>query len=260
MTQTQIKALLAIALGIALALAVFLARGVFLGAGTSEAIVVSQRVLLADNSLDATAGQRAEALRVLERMVDRAADEQGVIAAAPFQGNALGTIDWPINHRFVPDASAPNSYYRRLSLAAQAERVKAQARTLLAARSDVQGTDIVGALLAASEFFASQPDGPRTLVLVSNMFAVSADDDVRLKRKRLTAAQIAAAVDRLEQQGKVPRLDRVCVLVVGAGILAGAEVATSVQLGLRDFWGAYFARTGARVRAWVPTLGSDGSC
>jgi hypothetical protein len=221
---------------------------------------LSQRVLLADNSLDSTAPERAEALRILGEMADLAATDQGVLAAAPFQASALATITWPINRRFTPDPSDPNSYYRRLDLAQQAKQIKTQAKTLFAHQSGVQGTDIIGGLIAASEFFASEPTGPQTLVINSNMWAYSPADGLMLKERQLTRAQIARLIDRLAQVGKIARLPGVCVYVVGAGLEPGRQIPTSVQLSMKSFWQAYFARSGATVRAWTPTLDVEPSC
>jgi hypothetical protein len=229
-------------------------------AGKGGSSGVSQRVMLADASLDSTKAERTEALRILGQMTDLAVADRGVIATAPFQWSALATISWPINHRFSPDPADLNSYYQRLDLARQAEQVKEQAKTLFAHRSTQPGTDILGGLLAASELFASQPAGPRTLVLSSNMWAYSPSDGLNLKKQALSRAQITRLIERLVQAGKVAQLSGVCVYVVGAGLDPGRQIPNSIQLSMRTFWQAYFARTGALVRAWTPTLDTEPSC
>lgn len=228
---------------------------------TSTAVTgVSQRVLLADNSLDTTAAARAEAVRVLGVMVDLAAAEQGVVAAAPFQASALATIDWPINHHFTPASSDPNSYYRKLDLNQQAATVKGQAKALFARQSGGQGTDIIGGLLAASELFASEPAGERVLVLASNMWAYSPADGLILKKQALNRRQITRLIERLAKAGKIARLQSVCVYVIGAGLDPHRRIPTAVQLSMRAFWHAYFTRAGAGIRGWTPTMDSDPSC
>jgi hypothetical protein len=221
---------------------------------------VSQRIELADNSLDTTPAARTEAVRVLGLIADLAASEQGVVAAAPFQASALATIDWPINHRFIASPSDPNSYYRKLDLAQQADTVKKQAKTLFVHQSGRQGTDIIGGLLAASEQFASQPSGSRVLVLVSNMWAYSPSDRLILKRQPLDSGQIARLINRLDRDGKIARLHQVCVYVVGAGLDPYRRIPTAVQLSMRAFWHAYLGKAGATVRGWTPTLDSEPSC
>jgi hypothetical protein len=221
---------------------------------------ISQRVELADVSLDSTPAERAEALRILGEMTDLAATDRGVVAAAPFQWSALATITWPINHRFSPDPSDLNSYYQRLDLARQAEQMKQQVKTLFAHRSSRPETDILGGLLAASELFASQPPGPRTLVLSSNMWAYSPSDGLNLKKQALSRAQIARLVAKLDRAGKIAHLSGVCVYVVGAGLDPGRKIPNSIQLSMRTFWQAYFARSGALLRSWTPTLDAEPSC
>lgn len=228
--------------------------------GKGGPIGVSQRVELADVSLDSTAAERAEALRILGEMTDLAAADRGFVAAAPFQWSALATIAWPINHRFSPDPSDLNSYYKRLDLARQAEQVKRQAKTLFARRSSRPGTDILGGLLAVSELFASQSPGPRTLVLSSNMWAYSPTDGLNLKKRALGRAEITRLVAKLAQTGKIAQLSGVCVYVVGAGLDPGRKIPNSIQLSMRTFWRAYFARSDAFVRSWTPTLDTEPSC
>jgi len=221
---------------------------------------VSQRVELPDASLDSTAAERAEALRIFGQMTALAAADRGFVAAAPFQWSALATIAWPINHRFSPDPSDLNSYYQRLDLARQAEQVRQQAKALFAHRSSRPGTDILGGLLAASELFASQPPGPRTLVLSSNMWAYSPSDGLNLKKRALSRAEITRLVAKLAQTGKIAQLSGVCVYVVGAGLDPGRKIPNSIQLSMRTFWRAYFARSGAFLRSWTPTLDTEPSC
>jgi hypothetical protein len=228
--------------------------------GRGGAAGVSQRLELVDVSLDSTAVERAEGLRIFDQMIDLAAADRGVVAAAPFQWSALATIDWPISHRFSPDPSDPNSYYQRLDLARQAEQLKAQAETLLTHRSSRPGTDLLGGLLAAGEYFASQPSGPRTLVLDSNMWAYSPSDGLNLKKRALSPAQVRRLIAGLVQAGKIAQLSGVCVYVVGAGLDPGRRISNSIQLSMRSFWQAYFARSGAILRTWTPTLDAEPSC
>jgi hypothetical protein len=254
MKQPRMMALLA------LAALVIASAGCTFATGKGSSAGVSQRLELVDISLDSTAAERSEALRILDGMIDLAAADRGVVAAAPFQWSALATITWPIDHQFEPDPSDPNSYYQRLDLARQAEQVKARAKTLLAHRSSQPGTDLLGGLLAASEYFASQPAGPRTLVLSSNMWAYSPSDGLILKKRALSPAEIRRLITGLARAGKIAQLRRVCVYVVGAGLDPGRQISNSIQLSMRAFWQAYFARSGAVLRAWAPTLDVEPSC
>jgi hypothetical protein len=255
--MTQLKMVASLLAIVALGTA---AAGYTLQSKKSASTGVSQRVELADASLDSTTSERAEALRVLDQMIDLAATDRGVVAAAPFQWSALATIEWPLSHRFAPDPSDLNSYYEKLDLGRQAAQLKQRARALFARRSNRPGTDLLGGLLAASEYFASQPSGPRTLVLSSNMWAYSPSDGLNLKKRALSRPEISRLISRLAQSGRIARLSDVCVYVVGAGLDPGRRVTNLIQLSMRSFWQAYFARSGAVVRAWAPSLDSEPSC
>jgi hypothetical protein len=221
---------------------------------------LSQRVLLADYSLDTTPAQRAEAIRIVEEMADLGSAERGMVAAAPFQSSALATIDWPILHTFVPKQSDPNSYYTRIDLQQQADSLKQRAKRLFGRQSDVQGTDLLGGLLAASELFAAEPAGPKTLVVNSNMWLFSRSDRLFLKQHPLTTGQIPRAIARLDRAGKIARLRGVCVYVVGGGLDPRRQIPNSTQVSLRSFWQAYFRQAGAHLVAWTPTPNVDPSC
>jgi hypothetical protein len=221
---------------------------------------LSQRVLLADFSLDTTAAQRREAEQIVGEMADLAAADHGLVAASPFQASALSTIDWPILHRFVPRASDPNSYYQHLDLQQQAAAVKRQLRQRFGHQSGISGTDILGGLIAASELFASEPAGARTLVLASNMWAYDKADGLELKYQRLDQAQISLLIGKLARAGKIARLKGVCVYVVGAGLDPERRIPNAIQISMRSFWAAYFARAGAKLRGWTPTLDAEPSC
>ncbi len=213
-------------------------------------------VVLADNSLDATAEARAESLRVVGIVARAAAGQRGTVAIAAFQRHALGSISWPISHTFEPSEAVPagNSYYAEQDLERQVRELLAQARSLFSNRQPTVGTDIVGSLIAAAERFAAAGAGRRVLVLSSNMLAVSPADGLRFKRQRLTPGFIAKTLRRLKREEKIPDLAGVCVHVVGAGLAPTAEIPTSQQLGLRRFWQGYFERAGASLAAWEPTL------
>ncbi len=220
------------------------------GAASSDSGSTPTWVVLADNSLDTTAAQRSDAIAIVRAAADQASHDKGVLAAAPFQGNAFA-LRWRIDHRFA--AHDLNSYYEKVDLMKQAEAVKQAASALFAHQDKRQGTDVIGGLLAASDKFRGEPDGPRTLVLVSNMWAQSPDDGLFLKKQALSGKQIRALVDRLARAGKVADLAGVCVYIVGAGTDAWGPHPTSAQLSMRKFWAAYLGRGRANPPPPAPT-------
>jgi hypothetical protein len=228
--------------------------------GAAAIAVPTAGVLLADYSLDTTAAQRAQAVQIVGVMADLAAPERGLIAAAPFQSSALATIDWPILHRFIPKPSDPNSYYVRVDLRQQAGQVKRKAKALFGRQSHVQGTDLLGGLLAAAELFSSQAAGRRTLVLDSNMWLYDPPDHLALKQRPLSQGEIAPTIAKLARAGKVADLRGVCVYVVGGGLDPRRQIPNATQISLREFWQAYLRRAGATLRAWTPKLDTEPTC
>lgn len=218
------------------------------------------RVVLADYSLDTTQAQQAEAIRIVKVVADLAADDEGFVAAATFQANALSSVTWPILHRFQPSEAAPNSYYAKLDLKRQAEDVKKQADGLFASQDPVEGTDLIGGFLAAAELLEAQPAGPRALIVVSNMWAYNKADGLNLKRRALNATEIERLIKRLYRAKKIADLTDVSVCIIGGGLDPKRLIPNAIQVSLRAFWDAYIRRSGGTLRAWTPTLQTDPTC
>ena len=229
-------------------------------AGKGGSTGVSQRVELVDVSLDSTSG-RASGGATDPRRDDRSRRRRpgcGRCGAVPVERSCHDRLadQSPLQPRSVrPELLLPEARPRPAGRADEAA-----GKALFAHRSSRPGTDILGGLLAAGELFASQPAGSRTLVLSSNMWAYSPSDGLNLKKQALSRAEITRLVARLARAGKVAQLSGVCVYVVGAGLDPGRQIPNSIQLSMRAFWQAYFARTGALLRAWTPTLDSEPSC
>lgn len=219
-------------------------------------------VVLGDASTDQSDG--GAFARAVEAVAGEAADARGRVDVATFQRNALATIDWPISQRFAirPGIPAGNSTLVRADLEAQAKDVATGAAALLRDRSAKEGTDVVGALLAAADRVRSVGwAGPRVVVLVSNAIAVSDPDRLNLKKRaQLTDSGIAKAIQRLRKNDKIADLSGVCVVVVGAGQDDGATLPTTQQLGLRKFWERYLRAANAREVVWEARLDGLPAC
>ena len=131
------------------------------------------------------------------------------------------------------------------------ERLQA-ARTQLAAafRARVKNvepvsprTDIIGALLAAADLFRTSPAGKNVLVLFSDM----RNDTRELELERPRKIPTALALSKVERTGLMPNLHGVEVYVVGVD---GAGKDIAYWQSLRNFWTAYFTRTGANLKRY----------
>jgi len=95
-------------------------------------------------------------------------------------------------------------------------------RSILARTSEASGTDIYDGVALAQRVFDAYPEaGARRLVICSDM------------------------VENASVQPSPARLGGVTVYVVGAGVVAGDELAPDRILELQRRWLAYFAQTGA---------------
>ncbi len=106
---------------------------------------------------------------------------------------------------------------------------------------DFRHTDILGALVLAEQLFGQMPEGGRNvLVVFSDMRQNTAD----LNFETSNHIAVRAAVAKTERLGLMANLNEVEVHVLGADN-AGRRMNYWTQL--RQFWLAYFAKTGARV-------------
>jgi len=104
-------------------------------------------------------------------------------------------------------------------------------------------TDILGALLLASELFRREGPEKRVLVLYSDMRNTTNDLNLELE----TAPNMQASLRTLDRQGLVPNLRGVVTFVLGADA-AGVQVRRWNRV--KQFWDSYFVETGAVLRCY----------
>jgi hypothetical protein len=107
-------------------------------------------------------------------------------------------------------------------------------------------TDILGALLVASEVFRGSPDGRRKILIVLSDMK-QATRAVNLERQ--SEVQTAVAMHQVANSKLLADLDGVDVYAEGVD---GASESVSYWQSLHDFWSAYFARARATVKAYSP--------
>jgi hypothetical protein len=104
-------------------------------------------------------------------------------------------------------------------------------------------TDILGALLTASQLFQASPGCKHILVVFSDMRS----DTPALDLEHARIVSTAFAMQKAEKERLLPDLHGVEVYALGVD---GAGKDMRYWQGLRDFWAVYFKRTGAILKTY----------
>ncbi len=102
---------------------------------------------------------------------------------------------------------------------------------------EILSTDIFGTLTRAADYAKASRNRGTTLLLLSDM--INETPDVRMVSPQGIPRD--AWIERLTSAKRIPRLDGVCVVVVGA------DVSSARGAAIRDFWDKYFQAAGTRV-------------
>jgi hypothetical protein len=102
---------------------------------------------------------------------------------------------------------------------------------------EIQSTDIVGTLYRAADYAKASRNRGTTLLLLSDMINESADMRM-VNQQDIPRDQW---IQRLAAAKRIPQLNGVCVVVVGA------DVSSARGAAIRDFWDKYFQAAGTRV-------------
>ena len=231
------------AMPVAWAVAIFAAAA--LGAAAAPTATRPTWVVLVDRSLDSPLSSRADGVKAVERAAEAARDREGRIYADGFTSDALARLKFSINADFSkPQGNVPDVV-----------ELTAKATKLLLPNLSVRGSDIVGAVLAAVKGPLSRTHSSALIVIESNMLVWSPDDSLYFTNSAPeTFAARKQELDRLAARGRIPNLQRACVLVLGAGRLDENSIKTTRILAVEKFWRAYFARANARIVGWLPQL------
>ena len=104
-------------------------------------------------------------------------------------------------------------------------------------------TDILGALIVASDLFRSSPGRRNVLVIFSDMRQDTSVLD--LEHARIVSASLAMI--KAEKGRLLPDLHAVAIYILGVD---GAGKDMAYWQTLRDFWTSYFNKTGATLRSY----------
>lgn len=139
-------------------------------------------------------------------------------------------------------ADDPGYFGERLA-GGQADLVRAWRARAKQLAPTARGTDIIGALHLASEMFKAASGTRKLLVLYSDMRHHTATLDLEAP----WGIDAAATIKAVEAQAHIADLTGVTVYVAGAN--GGGNDLKSWQA-VKDFWIAYFAKSGARVAGY----------
>lgn len=128
-------------------------------------------------------------------------------------------------------------------------RLKASIDSLAAILGQSDKTEILDCFKVAEDYFRYWPS-KKTLVILSDMLECSRVLD--LEKLMPDAAFIAEKLQSLEKEGRIAKLDNVEIFIAGAG---GRNTHDSKHyLGVKNFWRAFIAKTGAQLVSYSHTL------
>ena len=127
---------------------------------------------------------------------------RGSLWAATADGQTLSSSTWQVNGRGFKESIEGNDLLAEAELKKQAEDMRPEARKILAVNRN--GSDLLGALQAASRLFADYPDRTRALVLLTDGGLTEGINVAKNLPK--TEAERKKAIKRLKGQGLIADL------------------------------------------------------
>lgn len=168
------------------------------GPGSTENAPVVVDFVDASQSTSAMRRPRGAYERGLVRVASLTAEHEGILFAAPADGNTVADAPWVIDgHTFSPRIGA-NQTLARAELREQARRLAPKVRQITRWRGR-SGSDLLGALRNAARVFENYPDRPRALVLHTDG-GVNVGGLNLLRRPPTTDGQLGRLVRRLKRQ------------------------------------------------------------
>ncbi len=148
------------------------------------------------------------------------------------------------------EVSPDEGYFKERIAEARAQLVNAWRKRTADLAPVYRPTDLLGALMLASQLFERTPGGRNVLLLFSDMRQNTKDLD--LERPRVVAAM--QAIGLVDRERLIARLDGVDVYVVGVD---AATRSLAYWQSLRDFWTEYFKRAGSTLKTFTVTRAVD---
>ncbi len=191
-----------------------------------------------DISGSRTKAELDESKQLLEALIGRLQPGDHLTLIEVYQGGREPARQWSANIRAPRDPGKLTGSDRRR---AEDFRNIARMQTSILFDSlrakEIQATDIFGTISRAADYAKASRNRGTTLLLLSDM--INETPDVRMVSPQGIPRD--AWIERLASAKRIPRLDGVCVVVVGA------DVSSARGAAIRDFWDKYFQAAGTRV-------------
>ncbi len=191
-----------------------------------------------DISGSRTRAELDESKQLLDALIGRLTAGDHLTLIEVYQGGREPARQWTGNIRAPRDpGKLTGSDKRRIEDFRNIARMQSKILFDSARAKEIQSTDIVGTLYRAADYAKASRDRGTTLLLLSDMINESAD------MRMVNQGDIPrdAWIERLAAAKRIPQLNGVCVVVVGA------DVSSARGAAVRDFWDKYFQAAGTRV-------------
>jgi hypothetical protein len=191
-----------------------------------------------DISGSRTQNELAESKQLLNALIDKLEVGDRLTLVEMYQGGKMPARQWSDSTRQPrnPGKIGP-SELRRLEDFKAIARMQAQILFDTTRAKEIRNTDILGTLVRAADYSRPASNTRRTLLLLSDM--INDTPDVTMTTR--DAIPTDAWIKHLSEEGRIPQLRDVCVLV------SGADVSSARGAAIRSFWEKYFAAAGAHL-------------
>ena len=191
-----------------------------------------------DISGSRTKAELDESKQLLDALIGRLTAGDHLTLIEVYQGGREPARQWSGNIRAPRDpGKLTGSDKRRVEDFQNIARMQSAILFDSARAKEIQSTDIVGTLYRAADYAKASRNRGTTLLLLSDMINESAD------MRMVNQGDIPRDtwIQRLAAAKRIPQLNGVCVVVVGA------DVSSARGAAIRDFWDKYFQAAGTRV-------------
>ena len=193
-----------------------------------------------DISGSRTKAELDESKQLLDALINRLDAGDRLTLIEVYQGGRQPARQWSGNIKAPRNpGKLTGSDKRRVDDFRNIARMQSSILFDSARAKEIQATDIFGTISRAADYAKASRDRGTTLLLLSDM--INETPDVRMVNQQDIPRD--QWIQRLAAAKRIPQLNGVCVVVVGA------DVSSARGAAIRDFWDKYFQAAGTRVEA-----------
>jgi hypothetical protein len=183
---------------------------------------------------------------------DLIAPDWGYLYVSAADSNTIGNSQWYVEHKFEDEEQ--NNNLAEESLLNQAEELQPALKAVVQKQAEQGGSDLLGALGMASRLFASTPDNPKNLVLMSDGDINTASFHLN-EELPMSPSEMDQRISQLKASGDIPDLSEggqsVRVWLGGLGYgLPSAEKSEQII----EFWEKLIPAAGGEVMTADSTI------